>query len=74
MELKYCLTCEEVVAVESPIEGHTVIEFVPDEGQQEVLWCEGPFTNAPCPDVDPNWDLYLEEPAQEELAIMNANA
>ena len=35
-KLMYCLQCEEMVAVEEPIEGHSVVEFVPDEGQSEV--------------------------------------
>jgi len=70
MNIKYCITCQKEVPVESPIEGHTVVEFVPDAGQQEVLWCEGPFTDTPCPEVDPNWEMDMVEPTDDELFLM----
>ena len=72
-KLMYCLQCEEMVAVEEPIEGHSVVEFVPDEGQSEVLWCEGGFTTCPPEHSDPDWDMQ-DEPSQEELVRMNLAA
>lgn len=61
-----------MVAVEEPVEGHSIIQFVPDEGTQEVFWCEGGFTSS-APEIDDDWDLQ-NEPSQEELVLMNLAA
>lgn len=78
MEIKWCIECEKNVCVDVP-DGHTI--FVPDgNGEYEVDFCYGTFTSCPPPanfiddGADGNWDLYLDEPTQEELAIMNCHA
>lgn len=74
MEIKYCINCEAYVPVEFPIEGHSIIQFVPDEGTQEISWCEGEFTECAITEVDPDWGMKLVEPTPAEMAIMNGHA
>lgn len=71
--MRWCIACEKMVAVEEPIEGHSVVEFVPDEGTQEIFWCEGAFVECEPPTNDPDFDLR-DEPSGDELLIMNKNA
>lgn len=74
MQIKYCIECQEDVIVEDGMEGHTVLELC--DGMVAVDFCEGPFASCETPvslfDED-SWEL-VEEPTQEELAIMNVNA
>lgn len=71
---RWCINCEEWVAVEQPIEGHSVVQFVPDMGEIEVFFCEGPFAFT-CPEeYDKDFDLNISEPDDSELIIMNINA
>lgn len=72
MKMLYCIRCEKIVPVEEPIQGHSIIQFVPDEGIQEIFWCEGDFTRS-APEYDPDWDLQ-DEPDEEELALMDKSA
>ena len=74
MNIMWCINCEEYVAVEFPIEGHSVIQFVPDEGTQEIFWCEGEFTECAPYDIDPEWEMKLVEPTPAEMAFMDCNA
>lgn len=73
MKMMWCISCEKIVPVEEPISGHSIVQFVPDEGVDEVCFCEGPFVEFEA-DIDPDWDLNLEEPSGDELFIMNKNA
>ena len=71
---RWCINCEEWVAVEQSIEGHSVVQFVPDMGESEIFWCEGEFTDSPPPDnFDPDFDLR-DEPSQKELELMDVCA
>jgi hypothetical protein len=72
MKLLWCIQCEQIVPVEEPIEGHSIIQFVPDAGEQEIFWCEGEFTSS-APVMSDDWDLQ-DEPSNEELAEMNLHA
>lgn len=72
-KLMYCITCEKEVLVEEPIQGHSVVEFVPDKGRQEIFWCEGEFTESAPVEV-PDWEIGLVEPTDDELNEMNLNA
>jgi hypothetical protein len=79
MQIKYCINCEEDVILYDGVECHTYI--VPVDGwEYDVEFCEGPFASVQPPanfvddGADGDWDLYLEEPTQSELAKMNLNA
>lgn len=74
-QIKYCIKCGEDVVVEDGVEGHTILQWFPGE-LPEVDFCEGPFATVQPPENlfdEENWEL-VEEPTQEELAIMNLNA
>jgi len=73
MKMMWCIMCEQMVAIEEPVQGHTIIQFVPDAGEQEVFWCTGEFVDC-APDEDAyDFDLQ-DEPSQIGLAKMNLNA
>lgn len=75
---RYCLTCGRIVAVmDENADMHTVVWTDGDEYGCETFieLCYGPFTMSTPPDnFDPDWDVNLEEPSQEELAEMNLEA
>lgn len=67
--IRYCIACEEEVAVEDGLEGHTIL--VGDSLPFDVDFCSGPFTMTPPPDnFSPDWDLQ-DEPDEVELAVMD---
>lgn len=74
MTSMFCIFCEKTVLVEHPVEGHTVLEFIPDEGMQEVCFCEGPFAGCEPDEYDPDFDLNLEEPSSTEIYQINLTA
>jgi hypothetical protein len=74
-QILWCIECEEDVIVGDGVEGHT--HYVAVDGWEcDVEFCEGPFTYCQPPvslfDED-NWEM-VDEPIQEELAIMNLHA
>lgn len=76
MKLKYCLMCERDVMLDV-LDCHSVAETDGDEFGCEtfIYTCYGPFTTSQPPEnFDPDWDLQVVEPSQEELAIMNCHA
>lgn len=68
--IRWCANCEELVAVEDGIEGHTILV---GEFPFDVDFCDGPFYSCEPPMVDPDFDMQ-EEPSGDELFIMNKNA
>jgi hypothetical protein len=74
MKMMYCLSCGEMVAVEEPIHGHTIVQFVLDAGEQEVFFCDGEFVECAPDEYDEDWELNLEEPSSSEVFQMNLAA
>lgn len=67
--IRFCINCQEEVAVEDGMEGHTIL--VGERLPFDVEFCEGPFAMTPPPDnFHPDWDLF-PEPSQNELAVMD---
>jgi hypothetical protein len=74
MKMMWCVTCEQMVAIESPVHGHTIVQFVPDAGEQEVFWCGGEFVECAPDEYDPDFEINLEEPFSSEVFQMNLAA
>jgi hypothetical protein len=74
MKMMYCIKCEQTVAVEEPVQGHTtMITPATRWDEAEYIFCQGPFEKVE-PVEDPDWDLNLEEPNGDELFVMNMAA
>lgn len=71
VELRYCISCDRIVAITSGWLGdvHTIVA---EDENLDV--CHGPFTLSTPPEDNPDWELNVEEPSPEELADMNLEA
>lgn len=72
--IRWCANCEELVAVEDGVEGHTIM-ITPETRWDlpDIEFCSGPFYSCEPPMIDPDFDMQ-EEPSGDELFIMNKNA
>lgn len=72
-DLVYCIGCEKVVNAEGTRGGFVVhpYSYFTELGY-EYDWCDFPMGyTMSAPEVDPDWDLGLTEPSDEELSQMD---
>jgi hypothetical protein len=70
MNIRYCIACEEEIALDD-CSGHILVGDFPFE----VDYCEGPFALVPPPVAfEDDWDLNLVEPTGDELFAMSMAA
>lgn len=76
-EVRYCIECERIAAVVTK-DGETLhMPLFTDLGKLNVFsdaYCYGPFTYSTPPDYPANWNEIVQEPDDEELALMNEEA
>lgn len=65
---RYCIECESEVHVRAD-NSHVVMTWYDDE-----YFCYGPFTYSTPPAYPENWHEIVQEPDDEELALMNEEA
>ena len=72
MKTLYCLKHEHsTLAQNSPTGNIHEVLFFNEFGQLDIEFCEYELGWATCePEIDPDWELYLVEPSQEEIDEM----
>lgn len=73
MELKYCLTCGEIVDTDKR---YPHIHWIP-KGAFDWGMCTGPFADSPPPPIlsDEQWEtVFANEPSDAELEMMDREA
>lgn len=76
MEIAYCIEHQHSVLVQNSIVGelHEVWGYN-EFGMPDIDWCDFPKGWATVEPVEnPDWDLDLVEPSDEELELMNVDA
>jgi xylose isomerase len=72
MITQFCIKHEHSTLVQNSPTGdiHEVL-FFNEFGQLDIDWCEYELGWATCPpEIDPDWELHLVEPSQEEIDEM----
>lgn len=75
MDYRWCITCERIVpnwARPEEVPYHINAVSTPDD--VDLMNCYGPFTYSTPPDYPDNWNEIVQEPDDEELALMNEEA
>ena len=70
MITQFCIKHEHSTLVQnSPIGNIHEVLFFNEFGQLDIDWCFYEMGWAFCemPEIDPDWELYLVEPSQEEI-------
>ena len=74
-KLAYCIAHEQLCMMESSSLGTWHEYYVCYGDGFEIDWCDFPLgwtTTEPI--VDPDWEIDLVEPSEDELVLMNENA
>ena len=76
MDLVYCIKCEKVVNAEGTVSGIAVHEYnCLTEFGYEYDWCDFPMGyTMSAPEVNPDWEMGLVEPSEDEMQMMDENA
>jgi len=65
LTILYCIDCEKLVEMGNL---YHIISL------EDWDFCGGPFASCPPPPVDPDWNLHLTEPSDEEWKSIEKNA
>lgn len=73
MEDLFCIKCQRLTLGQSFI-SNPIHEFmyIDDQGKYDIDWCDYPLGYAVSePIVNPDWEIDLVEPSEEELEYMD---